>query len=618
VTKTWGDFWLPLPTICLVTEGKQMQKVSKYIDPVLVLFQSVVAGLVLLTLSPLYEVVPHRDSGIFLFIGSQLLKGKLLYQQTWDNKQPLLYAINAAGLWLGRGSAWGVWAVELAFFIITLALMYFLLRKKLNSFASFGLSLVVFLTIYQIMSGNFSEEYAIFFQIGLLSILFFAYLTASTRHGRRLAAVCMGLIIGLVFCIKQTYFDLGVVVAIYLLFLAWLEKDAKRLIDLLWMAAGFVLVNAIVFLYFALHGALNDYLVSAFLINKYYASQGLLEWIRAVNKIFHFNSHYPLLLIMEGIWGAGLVLVLIKNWRFLKQIAQKPVFRWVIFTLGILCLGLFAVAQLRGKSAGMGLIEWAALILGIILTIFAVILFSIKTRQDQPAHSLLAVLDWTHPGAPAFFFLGMIDLPLVALMISLSGQDFPHYYISFFTPLFLLLSASVLYFREAFSSDHYAAVIRFAFIIAFFACTFLPARQVILRLQSSGNEDARSAAAAYLKSVTTPDQKILQWGWESGIYFMADRIPPTRYSFQFPAYFNSPYQKAVLTTLLTDIQADPPAYIADTSDTSMPFIQGTSTAVCLKANPLDGNSLHAILNYVCSNYEYVKSFGEINIFKHIG
>lgn len=597
-----------------------MQKTKKYSDILVVSLQSIIVSLTLLSISPLYEIVPHRDSGIFLFIGSQLLKGKVLYQQTWDNKQPLLYALNALGLWLGGGSAWGVWALELAFFMIALTLLYFLLRRSLGPLASTALPLTVFLTIYLIMSGNFSEEYAIFFQVGLLALLFFGYLTAATRRSRSRAAMWLGILLGLVFCIKQTYIDLGAAIVIYLLFLAWLEKDRKRLFDLLWMAGGFLLLNGIVFLYFTLHGALNDYLVSAFLINKYYSSQGLLEWLRALGEVFRFNAHYPLLLGMEVLWGICLVAALIKNGHFLLKALHKPVARWVLLIAGLVCLGLFTLAQMRGKSDGMGLIEWTALILGAILTLAAVSLFVFKQKSEPTIASwreYLSSVDWTHPGAAAFFFLGCIDLPITALMISLSGQNFPHYYISFFTPLFLLLSASILFLRDRFPAGPYTAILRFALIIAFIAAVFQPGRQVYTLLHSSGNADSRSAAAAYLKSVTTPDQKILQWGWESGIYFMADREPPTRYSFQFPAYFNSPYRSAVLTTLLGDIQSDPPTYIADTSDASMPFIQGTDTTACLAANPSDGDQLHALLNYVCSNYGYVKSFGTINIFKRI-
>ena len=147
--------------------------------------------------------------------------------------------------------------------------------------------------------------------------------------------------------------------------------------------------------------------------------------------------------------------------------------------------------------------------------------------------------------------------------------------------------------------------------------SYSPLLQIGLKLplKVDDSQDSRAQTAAYLKSVTQPQDKILQWGWESVIYFLAERESPTRYSFQFPAYLNTPYRQAVLATLSKDIEADPPLYIADTQDDSMPFIQGKSMAECLAANPANGNGLQPILNYMCSHYQFVKNFGSINIYK---
>ena len=167
-----------------------MTRIRKLIDPLLLACQSILVFLAFYTLSPRYQVVPHRDSGIFLYIGSELLRGKVLYLQTWDNKQPLLYWLNAAGLWLGGGSPWGVWALELAFYLIGLILLYLLLRKMLAPLTSFCITAASFLTLYQIMSGNFSEEYALFLQMALLAVLFFIYLPNRRRFFQ--ATGCVG------------------------------------------------------------------------------------------------------------------------------------------------------------------------------------------------------------------------------------------------------------------------------------------------------------------------------------------------------------------------------------------------------------------------------------------
>jgi NADH:ubiquinone oxidoreductase subunit K len=235
-----------------------------------------------------------------------------------------------------------------------------------------------------------------------------------------------------------------------------------------------------------------------------------------------------------------------------------------------------------------------------------------------PLPQLLQRFDWYRPSVASFFFLGAIDFPIVLLTISLSGMNFPHYYISLFTPLFLLISAAVFFLIERSAHTSYAQIIRGTLLAIFIVAVFNPALSVINRLKTPSSSDARAETAAYLKSVTTPQQKIMQWGWESVIYFLADREPPTRYSFQFPVYLTSPYQDKTTTEVLSAIQADPPAYIADTMDATMPFIQGKSTTACLLANPANGTKFQALLNYVCSHYEYVKSIQEINIYKFNG
>ncbi len=67
---------------------------------------------VMVPVSPAIEHTPGRDAGVFLYVGSQILEGKVPYRDVWDHKQPLIFFINAAGLALSGGSLWGVWLAE--------------------------------------------------------------------------------------------------------------------------------------------------------------------------------------------------------------------------------------------------------------------------------------------------------------------------------------------------------------------------------------------------------------------------------------------------------------------------------------------------------------------------
>jgi hypothetical protein len=58
-----------------------------------------------------YRQFTHGDSVIFLYAGQQLLGGARLYLDVWDHKPPLIFYLNAAGLWLAHGSPAGVLAL---------------------------------------------------------------------------------------------------------------------------------------------------------------------------------------------------------------------------------------------------------------------------------------------------------------------------------------------------------------------------------------------------------------------------------------------------------------------------------------------------------------------------
>jgi hypothetical protein len=595
-----------------------MKSIRKAVDALLVLIQSIFISLAFLTFSPASIPTPHRDSGIFLFIGSQILKGKVLYRQTWDNKQPLLYVLNAIGLWLGRGSAWGVWAVELAIFVAALSLLYFILRKKFAPLISLLIPLVSFLTIYQIMSGNFSEEYSICFQSAVIGLLFLVYLPDQRRFSRPIAAVGMGLLAGISFGLKQTYLDVFFSAAVFLFFLAWMKKDRQILFHLLWMLGGFAVVNLLIVLYFAAHGALQDYIINAYLINKYYSSQGLLEWLRAFLKTFLFLKTYPLLGLIGLIGLGGVIFVLVKLSPSIVRGIQHQAGKWIFLILGLLGFGFFGFSLYSGKESGIGLLQGTLLGLSCLALLICLFLFIRKPTavgNQEPLRSKLNQLEWSAPGAPVFLFLGLIDLPVVMLTISLSGMNFNHYYISLFTALYLLLAAGCCFLYDLLAGKKPGLLFDLLSSVILIAGMVSPVMQIISRLQTPGSPDSRSETAVYLNSVTTPKDKILVWGWEAGIYYLADRQPPTRYAFQFPIYLQTPYQNEAATTLLSDLKADPPLYIADTVDSEMPFIQGMSMTDCLKANPQDGDTLQALLHYVCSNYAYEKSIGNINIYR---
>ena len=139
--------------------------------------------------------------------------------------------------------------------------------------------------------------------------------------------------------------------------------------------------------------------------------------------------------------------------------------------------------------------------------------------------------------------------------------------------------------------------------------------QVASNLITPSGDDARSRTAAYFKSATKPGDTILVWGWESGIYFMAQRQSPTRFALPFALYVNTPYLDEFTAILLKEVQARPPAFIADLRDPGMPFIDGRPAATCLSGNQMTNQGMVDFLAYICAHYEEDRSFDTINIYK---
>jgi hypothetical protein len=303
------------------------------------------------------------------------------------------------------------------------------------------------------MSGNFSEEYAICFQIGIIAFFFLMYIPNNRRFSRPIAAFGMGILTGLVFCLKQTYVDLSISIFLLIIIKSWVEKDKKIIQHLFWMVLGFTLVNLLFFLYFYFHEALNDYIVGAFLFNRFYAKPGLVEWMHAFLETFEFTSAYPFFFLMGCLWLGSVSFLLIKSWPAVNQFIHHLLGKLVTLSIGVVCLGLFTVAQSHGESPGIGLLEGLLLIAGIIFTGTAIILFVRKNTSIQGKSwkeeinlNLLNALDTKRPNAALFLILGLLDLPIVIFSISISGMNFPHYYISLFTPLFLFFSRLVCFY----------------------------------------------------------------------------------------------------------------------------------------------------------------------------
>ena len=137
-------------------------------------------------LYPGNHLYPVGDSAAFIYIGKQMIAGKVPYLDCFDHKGPLLYLIQYAGLSLTRGSTDGLWAVEVVNMAVTLLILVKLCALASERRSSSWLALLItFIAcgwrIYE--GGNFTEEYALPW-ISVALLVFYRFFRTGTYRKR--------------------------------------------------------------------------------------------------------------------------------------------------------------------------------------------------------------------------------------------------------------------------------------------------------------------------------------------------------------------------------------------------------------------------------------------------
>lgn len=113
-----------------------------------------------------------RDSGAYIYIGSHILRGEAPYLTAWDSKPPGIFLLDAAGLWIGGGTRWGIWLIEFISLTAAVIFGFLAMRETFGVVAALMASLIWLYVLNRLLiGGNLTEEYALFF--GFLSVLLF-------------------------------------------------------------------------------------------------------------------------------------------------------------------------------------------------------------------------------------------------------------------------------------------------------------------------------------------------------------------------------------------------------------------------------------------------------------
>ena len=542
------------------------------------------------------------DSGVFAYCGEQILSGRLLYRDCYDNKPPGVYLLNAAAILLTRPTPGGIWLFQMAWMGVAAAAFYLILRKIfgwLPALAAVGLFLFTALHPAYYENGNLTESYALL-PLALLIGTLYGWLTTEKKRW----LVCTGLLTAFAFLLKPTYSALGACIGLVILVRDLMHREkglgtAMRHASVLLVSglAPLLLVG----LLWAVQGGFSYLWFAVFLHNQQYVQQGFSLQTAGLT-LLEFLQVPP---IASLVWLTAAAAVLLIARRFSGNCRGHPL------PVGVTNLMRQRLMRQRLEGTATEIPNEPARLLW-------------KTGPGKPSASEGPARSWLMAAV-------LISAPIEILLVTLSGRDFGHYYL---LPIPALSAGCAFLFwtlAAALRSKSRAALIGAAAVLLL----LLPWGVEVIQQERPHS----SEVLAYLRSPrisaiqpddleqyvlanTRPDESLLMWAAGPEVNFTTGRRSPTRYIFPLHLFNPTPTGTTGFPTFLEELEKDPPALILAQKDNrvGLPNFwveEDVLTAQCSTCSPAALEGMLAFKAFTDSRYKFTAQIADWYFFKRI-
>ncbi|MBI3174072.1 MAG: glycosyltransferase family 39 protein [Chloroflexi bacterium] len=426
-----------------------------------------------------------RDSGAYIYIGSHILRGEPPYLTAWDSKPPGIFLLDAVGLWLGKGTRWGIWLIEAVSLSITASLGFLAMRRHFGLGAALPASLLWLYGLNQILiGGNLTEEYSLLF--GFLALFLFSL--SLEKNPTPWLNFGMGLCMGVSFLFRPN--NTGVQISIFLtvIVLEVFQGQFKNLIKQLFFAGLGILVPLV-------------------LMAMYLISQKALQAFWASTILYNFFSY----------------------------------------------AGPQHLSPLASLQNGITHLGWAAItaILGFLVALFKLLRHT-GTRTQINGMIIWIIVD------------GFVEI----LFSGLSGRNYRHYFINWLpivaiASAFLIATAipSAIHWMEK-RALWWLLIFTGVYCILFWEMPEKYWKSFRPLFENSPRVQYIDPISEYVNVHTSPGQKVLVWGGQAGINFLAKRDSPVAYLF-YPLGVPSEVTDQLSEDYYQALLSDPPELIVD-------------------------------------------------------
>lgn len=475
---------------------------------ILLLILFALLALTVLTQANPGSELPNRDYGYYAYIGKQIAKGYLPYQDAWESKPPAIFYLNAFALRLGRGLRWGIWLVEFGFLFSAIAASHHLLKKLWGSApALFGIFTWLWGLDFTLQGGNYTEEYPLALHFLALILL----LSLIQKPEQRLFNLTLGLLFSISFLFRPNNAIVEAVTILVFGASLLIKKDFRAFFTaVLWVTLGIVIPLALTSIYFAWHGLFGAMLEASILYNLTYSATEL-------SATSPLQVGFEFLNLAAWIGLVGYLLVIVK----IKEHLKSPLLPLFI----VLLIGTPAAVYLSDpakRNYGHYFMNWLPFI-GVLAA------FAFHTVQEKilPSKEQRSAVS----GQPTF-------------QREASRWDFP------LSTFFSLITALII------------------FIITGRSSTYLKACD---RLFTSSERELRSPIAIYVENHTQPGEYVLFWATHPGENFMSHRDAPYSTLF-YPMLVDSDISDRLNADFFEDLQRNQPILIVDMGRLTIPSL----------------------------------------------
>lgn len=232
------------------------------------------------TTSPL-SIAEGMDSAIFKTMGLMMTRGGVPYVDFFDHKGPILYFLNALGIFIGGRS--GIFALQVLLLTFSIGVWHKIASLFVRpTMACLIAMLTLFMLIGLIEEGNQCEEWMLL----PISLAFFLtskwFVTKDEDSFPIWYSLAIGICFGIVFFIRpnDAVIQIGGLMTGIFLYIIIKQKNIKSaVLNAIFFFLGFVFVSIPIIGYFAWHNALHDLYIGLIGFNIGYSGGGILIYL---------------------------------------------------------------------------------------------------------------------------------------------------------------------------------------------------------------------------------------------------------------------------------------------------------------------------------------------------